>query len=294
MRKIWLLALAAALLTTACRIETNVLIDLNADGTGSFGFEFGMDDEFRQLIAAQGDGFNLGDIFGDLGGDLPGATFTERTEGDMMFTVFTIDFNGAAEFQEIIASGEGTGGDIDVQWTEDSVTINATLEGTGGDGGLDLFGDAAEDLGGDFDLGSSFAESFFSGSVIVSMPGEVTSHNADRVLSDGRLQWDLSLDGSDVEISAVSNLSGGGGFPAWVLFLLILLAVAIILLLVSVHRKRTAVASIEATAGTTPGEAPAAPADWSTPAPSAQDGNESKIDADGDGEGEVFSEHAEQ
>ncbi len=122
---------------------------------------------------------------------------------------FIVDFDGAAEFQELIAGGEGTGGDIEVQWTEDSVTINATLEGTGSDGGFDLLGDAGGDLGGDFDFDldvASFAESSFWGSVIVSMPGEVTSHNADRVLFDGRLQWDLSLDGSDVEISAVSSL----------------------------------------------------------------------------------------
>ncbi len=292
MRKIWLLALVAALLTTACRIETNVLIDLNADGTGSFGFEFGMDDEFRQLIAAEGGGFDLDDIFGGLGGDLPGATFTERTEGDMMFTVFTVDFDGAGEFQELIAAGAGTGGDIDVQWTEDSVAINATLEGTGGDGGLDLLGDAGGDFG-DFDLGASFAESFFSGSVIVGMPGEVTSHNADRVLSDGRLQWDLSLDGSDVEISAVSDLSGGGGFPAWVLLLMILLALAIILWLFSVQRRRTAIAAIEATAVTTPGEASPAPADWSTPAPPAEEGNGPENDASGGSEDGGSLEHAE-
>ena len=79
MRKIWLLALTAALLTTACRIETNVLIDINADQTGSFGFEFGMDDEFRQLMASEGGGFEVDDLLGGFTGDLPGATATSWT-----------------------------------------------------------------------------------------------------------------------------------------------------------------------------------------------------------------------
>ena len=274
MRKIWLLALAAALLTTACKIETNILINLNADETGSFGFEFGMDDEFRQLIASQGEPFDLADLFGGLGSDLPGATVTERTDGDMMFSVFTVDFDNAQAFQQLIAEGAGEGGDIDVTWSDDTVTISATIEATGEDGGLlgdlgDAAGDVGGDFGGDFDLGSGltgFADSFFSGSVIVSMPGTVGANNADRVLADGRLVWDLSLDGGNVEIQAVSDLGGGGAFPAWALLLLILLGVGILLWLYSVQRKRKTVAVIE---GAGAEGSATTPTDWSTPADGA-------------------------
>ncbi len=207
MRKIWLLAVAAALLATACRIETNILIDLNANGSGSFSFEIGIDDEFRQLLDQQGESVGFDDFSTGFAG-LPGATASERQEGDMMFSIVTVDFADAAGFQEVIAAGGEEGAEFDVIWTEDEVTITATVEATGGLGDL---GGAADDQGGvgDFDLGGGlegFAGDFFSGSVIVSMPGEVSSHNADRVLSNGRLQWDLTLDGSDVEIMAVSSL----------------------------------------------------------------------------------------
>jgi hypothetical protein len=275
MRKIWLLAIAVALLTTACRIETNVLVNLNDDGTGSFGIEFGMDDEFRQLIAAQGEGFDTADLFGELGADMPGATTSERTEGDMMYSIVTVDFASEEEFKQLMADGAGEGGDIDVTWTDDSVSISATLEGTGegGLGGLGDLGDAAGDLGGDFggdfEFGSGlegFADNFFSGSVIVSMPGSVSSHNADRQLADGRLVWDLTLDGSNIDVVAVSDLGGGTGFPAWAILLLALIAVGVLLWLFSAQRKRTAAAAIAAAAAGDEGLASTPPADWSTPA----------------------------
>ena len=257
MRKIWLLAIAAALLTTACRIETNILIGLNADGSGSFGFEIGMDEEFRQLVTEQGEGFALDDFSSGFG-ELPGATTSERQDGDMMYSIVTVDFADAAGFQEVIAAGGEEGAEFDVVWTEDEVTITATLEGTGGLG--DLGGAADEEGGlGDFDLGTGlegFATSFFSGSVIVDMPGEVSEHNADSVLPDGRLQWDLKLDGSDTAIRAVSSLSEDGGFPAWLIAVLVLAALALLAWFNARRKRTTEVAAIEA-AGATGDDEPA-------------------------------------
>ena len=278
MRRIWLLALAAALLTTACRIETNVLINLNADETGTFGFEFGMDDEFRQLVSAQGEGFDVDDLFGGVTDEFPGATVSERTEGDMMFSVFTFAFDDPAQFRQLMAQGGDEGGDIDITWEDDRVTIDAVLEGTGESGGLGGFGlgdlgDAADDLGGDFDISglSGFAESFFSGSVIVAMPGEVLEHNANRVLGDGRLQWDLLVDGGDLDIHAVSTLSDGSSFPAWALLLIVLVAAAVLAWLFATMRKRRSLAALEA-AGVEGAEAATPPSDWSTaPSPHATD-----------------------
>ena len=60
----------------------------------------------------------------------------------------------------------------------------------------------------------------------------------------------------------MSDLGGGGAFPAWALLLVILLGVAILLWLYSMQRKRKTVAIIEGaeTEGSTP-----PPTDWSTP-----------------------------
>lgn len=275
MKRIWFLGLAVVLITTACRIETNVLIDINTDETGSFGFEFGMDDEFRQLVSAQGGEFSIDDMFGGLGGELPGAEISERTEGDMMFTVVKIPFESRAQLQSLIAQGGDDGSEFDVTWTDDAITVVGLLAGSGEEGGLgglgglgDL-GDAAGDLGGEFDLGdvSGFAEGFFSASVILSMPGDVSDHNADRVMGDGRLQWDIDLGGGDVDILAVSDLDGSTSFPAWAVVLLVLVAVAILLWLYSTTRRRKAVAAIEAAGSGSSGAQPAG--DWSTGAAEA-------------------------
>ena len=272
MRKIWLLALAAALLTTACRIETNILIALNADETGSFGIEIGTDEEFRQVMAQEGDfSFDTDDILGGLNSEAPGATVTSRTEGDMEFTVVTFEFASKEALQQLIDEGGVEGGDFDVQWTDGAVTITATVEGSGDAGGLGLgdLGNAAGEAGGDFDfdLGSGlegFAGNIFSGSVIVAMPGEVSSHNADRVLPDGRLQWDLALDGSDIDVMAVSGLGGSDGLPSALIVLLALAAAGVLLWLITAQRKRSAVAAVEAAgAGAAATQAP--PRDWSTP-----------------------------
>ena len=55
----------------------------------------------------------------------------------------------------------------------------------------------AEGLGLDPTL---LTEEFFSVNVIVGMPGTVEESNADRTLSDGRLQWSLPLTGGNVDL----------------------------------------------------------------------------------------------
>ena len=59
---------------------------------------------------------------------------------------------------------------------------------------------------------------------LLSMPGTVTSHNADEVLADGSLRWELPLLGGTTELHAESEF-GGSGFP-W-LFVIIALVVVI-------------------------------------------------------------------
>lgn len=281
MRKLWLLAAAVALITTACRMEVNVLMNLEEDGSGSFGIEFGTDEELRNLMSASGESI---DFTEGLGADVPGATVTQRTEGDMEFNVVTFEFADQAALQSLLSEADDTGefGNFDIVYADDTVTVNATLEGAAGLGNV---GDAAGDLGGDFDiesLTSGFADSFFSGSVIISMPGEVTSHNADRELGDGRLQWDLDLDGSDIVIMAVSDLGGGSSFPIWAIVLLVVVALAIVFIPAAVRRRRRtavdAVAAADAAAGG------AAPMGWTSEGDAA---SQPGSDEDGGGTAET-------
>ena len=57
-----------------------------------------------------------------------------------------------------------------------------------------------------------------SGSLIVALPGEPTEHNADAVLADGRLSWDIPLD-SELYVFADTEYPSGG-FPWWLVGLL--------------------------------------------------------------------------
>jgi hypothetical protein len=276
MRRILLLALMAALFTTACRIEANVLIDLNDDGSGSLGFELGMDEEFRTLIEQDGgEGLEFADPFSGLDTGLPGAVATSRTEGDLTYNGATVAFTNQAELQQVIAAAElGEGGDVTVNWTENAVSISAVIDGIGGGLGLGDLGDAEGDFGG-IDLSSDLsgiADNFFSGSVILSMPGDVTNHNADRVMDDGRLVWDLKLDGSNVDITAESSLDSSSDFPIWAIVVFVLIAIAVVAWIISIQRRRDAALAAVSSAGDV-AAAPSAPAGWG-------DGQQSDPDID--------------
>ena len=250
MRRLWLLGLVAMLLTTACRLEMNLLIDLAEDGSGSFGIEIGTDQEFRDLMDAEGeDSLGFDDLTEAFGIDTPGGSVTKRTDGDMEFTVAKFSFSDATQLQQLLAlDSQDEIGDIDITYDGTTVTIDATLEGTGAAG---LGGGSEEDMDLEM-LGEILSESFFSGGVIVSMPGEVQSHNADRVLPDGRLHWDLRLDGGNIEVNAVSDFSSGGtSFPIWALVLLLAAALAVIVWLVTRSRQKTASVSAVTTSGST-------------------------------------------
>jgi hypothetical protein len=73
---------------------------------------------------------------------------------------------------------------------------------------------------------SQFTGDFLSASFILSMPGTVTVHDADEVLADGRLRWDLPLLGGEVDLHAESEF-GSGGFPWLILILGIVLLVGV-------------------------------------------------------------------
>ena len=93
MKKLILLFAGIALLTVACKAEMNLQVDINEDRSGTIAFEFGLDDELRELLESSGG--TTDDLFGELDLDIAteGGTVTERTDGDMTFTGATNDFD---------------------------------------------------------------------------------------------------------------------------------------------------------------------------------------------------------
>ena len=61
---LFIAAAAVALLLVSCRAEINIALDVEEDGSGTVGFEFGLDEELRSLMESTG--ADADDLFSDL------------------------------------------------------------------------------------------------------------------------------------------------------------------------------------------------------------------------------------
>jgi hypothetical protein len=237
MRRYVVLFALLAIALTACRVESNVILDIEEDGSATVGAELGFDEEFQSLISDSGAAPD--DLFDDLpdfgGGDV---VTTERTEGDMTFF-------GVATTVDDLSTFDISGVQADVfssfsyESNDDSAALNATISAT----------DIGEFGGGDLPIDpSQITDDFFSANVIVRMPGSVTESNADAVLSDGALLWKIPFSGS-VDITATSTF--GETSRSWMLLvllfvLLIGIIAAIVATVVSRKESKKAVAAASA------------------------------------------------
>lgn len=200
MRKMWPVLAALVVLTSACRLETNVMINVNEDGTGTFTTELGLDDEMNEILEGFGGSAELlGSL--DLG---DGATET-RIEGDMTYVSSSQSFASIDELKAVVAENEdqATFDEFEFDVDEDGARIVAKLAALAGEDGVDT--DSLP-----FDL-SSLSDDAFSASIFVTLPGNVTEHNADEVLADGTLRWKVSVT-DPIDIEAESTF-GGDGVP---------------------------------------------------------------------------------
>lgn len=212
MRRYLILMAVLAFALTACRVESNIILDIEEDGSALVGAELGFDEEFRQLLGDNN--VDPDDLFGglpDLGAD--DVVQTERTEGDMTFVGIASNVEDLSTFDAGSAQAEAFSS-FSYVFDDSSARLEASVD--------------AQDIG---DLGgeglpidpSQLTDEFFSANVIVTMPGTVTEHNADEVRSDGTLVWKIPFTGS-TEIVAASEF--GSSSSSWIL--LIVLAVVIV------------------------------------------------------------------
>jgi len=210
-RKYILVFAIMALVLTACRIESNVGLDISEDGSATLTVEIGFDDEFLALLSSQGD-ISQDDFLDGFLSDADGA-FTERKDGDMNYYAVTTDIADLSTWDaEVDTAGFSS---FTYIFDDEGAVLTANL-----------VADEGDDLGGEFGFDpSEFTGDFISANLIVRMPGTVTEHNADEV-RDGALVWNLGLTGATA-VSASSSF-GGSGFP-WVLVLIVaVLSVALI------------------------------------------------------------------
>lgn len=214
------------LLLSACEAQVNLRVDLTADGSGQIRAEFGVDDELKSLIESGGSSFE--ETFEDQGAgdllELVDARQETYTRGELTFVAQVADFDDVDALIDL-ASDESQGAlnDLDVSIDEDRVKVTGFLE-------LD-----ENELGDTAGFDPSLLEEFFGFHVQINMPGKVSTHNADRVLEDDTLEWDVPLTGGALDIQAESSLSSDGGLPLW---LIIVLVAAVLALLAFVASRR--------------------------------------------------------
>jgi hypothetical protein len=244
MRKTLVLLAAVALLTAACKIETNFGAVINPDGSGTVIAELGFDDEAAELLLSGEDPFEGNDLSA-----LPGAETSEERRGDMTYYIIEAPFDDVSQLQDALVQNDNallSGFDVTV--TEDRVTVSGTASG-------DELSSQAEG----FDP-AVFEESV-SANIHITLPGRILSHNADQV--DGnKLTWAVPLFGGDLNIQAESDptqepAGDGGGFPIWVIALIVVVALAAIAWFVLRGRSGTPAAPA----------APAPPAEGQAPPP---------------------------
>jgi hypothetical protein len=193
MRKYVLIFAMLAIVLTACRIESNVNLDIEEDGSAVVLMEVGFDDEFRQLLTGQTGGSEEDFVNEILSvGD---TSLVQRTEGDMTY------YGAAQEIEDLsqglpVDAAEEMFTSFEYSFDEDGASLSARIESV--DAGE--FGDVG-DLGG---IAEGLTGDIFSASLIVRMPGTVTSHNATEVRGDGALVWNIPFSGS-LDVQAEST-----------------------------------------------------------------------------------------
>jgi hypothetical protein len=237
MRKYVLAFFGLALLLSACRIESNIILDINEDGSATVGAEVGFDEDMLDLVSQSG-----GDPE-DLLSDLPSLDGEDvepinRVEGDMTFFGFTTKVEDLSTYDFAGLQGE-TFSEFIYEHDDSSATLTATVDATG----IGDFGDGELPIG-----PSEITADLFSARVLVTMPGSVTEHNADEVTGDGTLVWNLPLSGS-VDIFATSTF--GNTAPTWFWFvvggiLIIGTGAAIAVVMMSRKNSESAVAAAAA------------------------------------------------
>lgn len=201
MRKMWPILAALVVLTSACRLETNLSIDVNDDGSGTVTTELGIDEEMQGLLESFGGG---DDILSGL--DFGGATPTEtRVEGDMTFFGATQTFTDVSQIRALLDENQDQASFEEFELTVDDAGAKLVAR-TGPLSAQDGF----DTEGLPFDP-STITDEVFAANIFVAMPGNVTEHNADEVMADGTLRWSISLT-DPLDIQAESSF-GGGGVP---------------------------------------------------------------------------------
>lgn len=191
------------LLLAACEMRIWMDVDMASAESGEVTITMGLDEEFREMIDAAGEG---ADIFSDLETEAfeDGFTVEPFTDGEIEGVRITRSFSSIEELNEILNNSPSvspTGGDAvvnEIRFTDNGDTI--------------LFEGSVPDASGEFEgIDPSQAMDLiqFDARVSVTFPGDVFEHNGE--LSDRTVTWifyDEDFEG--IEMFAEARKAGGG------------------------------------------------------------------------------------
>lgn len=209
MRKYLFIFAFAALVLTACRAESNVIIDIEDDGSATISAEIGLDEEMLDLLSQTGD--DPAELFiEELPPEAEGFESYSRINGDMTYYGFSGKVDDLENDSLLVLGQDFVSNFANFSYTTDGdkAILEASIASVDVGGGL---GDLPIDPTG-------ITDNIFSANLIVSMPGTVVEHNADEVRSDGSLVWQIPLTGA-IDVVAVSDT--GSGSASWIWWLVI-------------------------------------------------------------------------
>lgn len=237
MRKSLLGVVALVLVVTGCKAEANIVLSLDENGSGAVTAEFGVDEELMELLERADGGPEDLFEFAPEGEDVE-----TRVDGDMTYYAMSEPFADTAELEEVLAEideSDSQFADVAIVVDDDGgVTLDATLLVPDTAAAVDSLAGGAVDI----------ADDVFSANFFADLPGELVESNADEVLPDGRLAWDIPFEGGEVDIRAVTS-GGGGGTPIGLIVAFGLVALLVAAAAVwSARRRRASRDALAATA----------------------------------------------
>ena len=199
MRRFALLAVLVLLLS-ACKVKVEQGFELNADGSGEAVMIVAFDQEAQDMLADSVPGEDP--VAAMSGSAPPGWTSAEWSEGGFKGFRATAPFSDLISLQSLVVatmSGEdGMFESFSIIESAGGYRLDGVLSGESLEQSMEgdaLFAGAAEDM----------MESFFEAAIVIKLPGDVTSHNADEVRGDGTLIWNVGVTDGGRAIRAESQ-----------------------------------------------------------------------------------------
>ena len=211
MRRTLLLIAIVALVLTSCRGESVTRVRISPEGTATVISEFAFDEEALSIIGEIDDTPEevlraLSQYIDPSALPVPAAGVEPEqfTRGDLQGIRVTIAGLDPSEVATQLSSGNSIVEEITLRLADDTLVMAGRTRPIADFERARLLSLVPGDL------------SEILGLVLeVEVPGTAISHNADRVLADGALQWDLLpaiLDGDDVVVSVEARVDPGFQF----------------------------------------------------------------------------------